>query len=297
MLAAPPARSLPAYGPSPNPVLQTIIFDPRFHPPLSQEYSLGTQTLLPGNMTLDFGYSGARGTHQIRERAINQAQLASPTNPIRGETTNTVANVPLRVPLEGWDPSLMQQIESSGAYWYNALLVGLNKRFRHGLQFQVSYTFTRDLSTDAFTTSGANGGQSVGNQDDPKQRYGPEYFIRPQRFITNFTYQLPGPKNSHSFKGQALGGWMVAGVVTFQSGHPLTLTYNHFAGKPSVFGSGVADRPSLSGTCTNGHYLNSGSAQSNIGGTKTYLNTSCFTDPAGFSADDPDDVGFGKSRV
>src|SRR5260370_23323102 len=90
---------------------------------------------------------------------------------------------------------------------------------------------------------------------------------------------------------------MIAGVVTFQSGHPLTLTYNHFAGKPSVFGSGVADRPSLSGTCASGHYLNSGSAQSNIGGTKTYINTSCFTDPDVFSADDPNDVGFGKAGV
>ena len=296
-LTVPSFPSFPAYGPSPNPVLQTTIFDPRFRPPVSQEYSLGTQTLLPGNMTLDIGYSGARGTHQIRIRGINQAQIASPTDPIRGETTNTVANVGLRVPLEGWDPSLMQQIESSGSYWYNALLVGLNKRFSHGLQFQVSYTFTRDLSTDAFTTTGANGGESLGNQDDARQRYGPEYFVRPHRFITNFTYQFPGPKDLHSFKGQALGGWNLSGVVTVQSGHPLTLTYNHFAGKPSVFGSSVFDRPSLSGTCSPGQYVNPGSAPANIGGTKTYINKTCFTDPAIFSADDPIGVGFGNSGV
>jgi len=90
---------------------------------------------------------------------------------------------------------------------------------------------------------------------------------------------------------------MVAGVVTFQSGHPLTLSYNHFAGKPSVFGSSVFDRPSLSGSCARGRYLNSGSAQSNIGGTKTYINTSCFTDPAVFSSDDPNGVGFGNAGV
>ncbi len=296
-LAVPSLPSFPAYGPSPNPVLQTTIFDPRFRPPLSQEYSLGTQTLLPGNMTLDIGYSGARGTRQIRIRGINQAQIASPTDPIRGETTNTVANVGLRVPLEGWDPSLMQQIESSGSYWYNALLVGLNKRLSHGLQFQVSYTFTRDLSTDAFTTSGANGGEAYGNQDDPHQRYGPEYFVRPHRFITNFTYQLPGPKDLHSLKGEALGGWSLSGIVTVQSGHPLTLTYNHFAGQPSVYGSSVFDRPSLSGTCSRGQYVNPGSTAANIGGTKTYINTTCFANPAVFSADDPNGVGFGNAGV
>jgi hypothetical protein len=264
---------------------------------MSQEYSLGVQTLLPGNLTLEVGYSGARGTHQIRERSVNQAQLASPANPIRGETTNTLANVPLRVPFEGWDPALMQQIESSGAYWYNALLVGLNKRLSHGLQFQVSYTFTRDLSDDAFTTNGANGATSVGDQNVPRDRYGPDLFVRPHRFITNFTYQIPGPKDVRSFRGEVFGGWMLAGVVTVQSGHPLTLTYNHLAGMPSVFGSAADDRPSLSGTCSKGQFVNSGSVGSNIGGTHTYINTTCFAAPAVFSADDPNGVGFGNAGV
>lgn len=296
-LNVPTLPYFPAYGPAPNPVLQTTIFDPRFQPPMIQQYSLGLQTQLPGGFILETGYSGERGEHLIRERSVNQAELASPANPIRGQTTNTLANIPLRVPFEGFDPSLMQQIESSGASWYNALLVSLNKRFSHGLQFQVSYTFSRDLSTDAATTTGPNGGTSIGNQDDPAQRYGPDNFIRPQRFITNFTYQLPGPKDTHSFKGQALGGWMVAGVVTVQSGDLLTPTYNHLAGKPSIFGSSVNDRPSLSGLCGIGNYVNPGSIQSNIGGTKTYINTSCFTDPAVFSADDPIGVGFGDAGV
>jgi Carboxypeptidase regulatory-like domain/TonB dependent receptor len=296
-LAVPSLPSFPAYGPSPNPVLQTTIFDPRFQPPMSQEYSLGLQTLLPGNFAFEVGYSGARGTHQIRERSVNQAQLASPTNPIRGEVTNTLANVALRVPLEGWDPALMQQIESSGSYWYNALLVGLNKRLSRGLQFQLSYTFTRDLSSDAFTTSGPNGAQTIGDQNDPKQRYGPDEFVRPHRFIANFTYQFPGPKDLRSFQGELLGGWMLAGVVTLQSGHPLTLTYNHLAGLPSIFGSAAADRPSLSGSCARGQFVKPGSIESNIGGTNTYINTTCFTDPAVFSADDPVGVGFGDAGV
>ena len=295
-LDVPKLPSFPAYGPD-QPVLQTTIFDPRFQPPMSQEFSLGLQTLLPGDLTLEVGYSGARGTHQIRERSVNQAQIASADNPIRGETTNTLANLPLRVPFEGWDPALMQQIESSGAYWYHALLVGVNKRPSKGLQFQLSYTFTRDLSSDAFTTSGANGGQTIGDQNDPGQRYGPDFFIRPHRFIANFTYQLPGPKDLRSLRGELLGGWMVAGVVTVQSGHPLTPTYNHFAGLPSIFGSATSDRPSLSGTCSKRQFVNRGSIESNIGGTHTYINTSCFTDPAVFSADDPIGVGFGNAGV
>jgi hypothetical protein len=301
-LSVPTLPSFPAYGGT-NPILQNTIFDPRFQPPMVQEYSLGLQTQLPGGFLLETGYSGARGEHLIRERSVNQAQLASPSNPIRGETTNTVANVPLRVPYEGFDSDLMLQIESAGASWYNALLVSLTKHFSHGLQFQASYTFSRDLATDGSTTTGANGGLSIGDQNNPAQRYGPDSFIRPHRFITNFTYQLPGPKDVHSLKGQVLGGWMLAGVVTVQSGHLLTPTYYHFGANkagmihPSVFGTNVNDRPSLSGTCGLGSYVNSGSIESNIGGTNTYIKTSCFTDPAVFSADDPNGYGFGNAGV
>jgi hypothetical protein len=297
-LAVPSLPGFPAYSSNPNaPPLQTTIFDPRFQPPMTQEYSLGLQTQLPAGFVLEAGYSGARGVHLIREGSVNQAALASAANPIRGQTTNTLANVPLRVPYQGWDPALMQQIESSGSSWYNALLVGLNKRFGHGLTAQISYTFSRDLSTNASSTSGPNGGSSYGDQNNPKQRYGPDDFIREHRFIANFAYQLPGPKNAQSLWGETLGGWMVAGVATVQSGHPLTLTYNHSGGKPSIFGTAFLDRPSLSGKCTPGQYVNPGSVESNIGGSKTYINTSCFTDPAVFSADDPVGVGFGNAGV
>ena len=90
---------------------------------------------------------------------------------------------------------------------------------------------------------------------------------------------------------------MVAGVATIQSGRPLTLTYNHSGGKPSIFGTAFADRPSVSGTCTPSQYVNPGSVESNLGGNKTYINTSCFAAPAVFSADDPVGVGFGNAGV
>jgi hypothetical protein len=39
------------------------------------------------------------------------------------------------------------------------------------------------------------------------------------------------------------------------------------------------------------------SIESNIGGTKTYINASCFAAPAVFSSDDPVGVGFGDAGV
>jgi hypothetical protein len=64
-----------------------------------------------------------------------------------------------------------------------------------------------------------------------------------------------------------------------------------------VFGITVFDRPSLSGTCGVGNYLNPGSVESNIGASKTYINTSCFSAPAVFGSDDPVGTGFGNAGV
>jgi len=281
--------SFPAY--SPATALTTTTFDPNFRPPIMQEYSLGIQTQLPVGIVLDVSYSGARGLHLIRQRSINQAEVASPANPIRGETTNTLANVMLRVPFQGWDPARLFQIESAGASWYNALLMSLNKRFSHGVQAQVSYTFSKDLTTDPLTSVGANGGFANGDQNNPRQRYGPDYFVRQQRFVANWTYQLPSPKHASSLRGRIFGGWGLAGVATIQSGHKLLAIFN--PNGQNIFGQ-TADRASLSGTCEPGHYLTPGSVTSNL---SAYINARCFAMPARFSADDPNGLGFGNSGV
>lgn len=281
----------PAFIPySPSTSNTITVFDPHFRPPVTQQYSLGLQSELARGLVLEVGYSGARGQHLIRQRSINQADLASASDPIRGETANTVTNIPLRVPFQGWDSANMQQIESAGASWYNALLVSLSKQFGRGLQFQASYTFAKDLATDATTSTGPNGGVAIGDQNDPSQRYGPDEFIREHRFIVNFTYDFPAPFKSNSLARQALGGWSIAGVTTVQSGRHLSVA---FTNGTNVFGINN-DRASVSGTCQPGHYVASGGVSSHI---SDYIDASCFTTPAVFSADDPTALGFGNAGV
>ena len=283
--------SFPAFVPYSPATQNTItVFDPHFRPPATQEYSLGLQTEIANGLILETSFSGARGLHLIRERSINQAGLASPSNPIRGETTNTGSNIPLRVPFEGWNSANMLQIESSGASWYNALLVSLSKRFSNGLQFQASYTFAKDLTTDATSSTGPNGGVAVGDQNNAAQRYGPDLFIRKHRFIVNYSYEFRTPFKEHAFARTALGGWSIAGVTTAQSGRHLTVT---FTNGTSVFGT-TNDRASLSGACQPGRYTTGGSVSSHLG---NYINPLCFAAPAVFSADDPTALGFGNSGV
>jgi hypothetical protein len=273
--------TFPTFVPySPSTANSITFFEPNYRPPMIQEYSFGTQTQITPSLVLEIGYSGARGLHLIDELSVNQASLASPSNPINGATTNTFANIQQRVPFQGFSSSLMEQIGSGAASWYNALLVSLNKRFSHGLQAQVSYTWAKDSSDAYASTTGPNGGTILGNQNDIGSGYGPDNFVRPQRLIINYSYQLPKLPSNNAFVQGALGGWSVQGVTTFQTGHYLTVGYTNAFNAYGI----PADRAQLKGTCTPGQYVTAGSTTSKL---TDYVNTSCFTTPPVIGGEEP----------
>src|SRR5437867_8121023 len=140
----------PAYSPTTQTTTRLVATD--WRPGMVQQYSLNTQTEFAKNFLLEIGYVGSRGTHLNRGRGANQALLASPSNPIRGITTNTVANVRQRVPFLGFQPTTIEPVASDGASWYNSLQTSLTKRLSKGLQTLTSYTWSRtlDLNGDQF---------------------------------------------------------------------------------------------------------------------------------------------------
>ena len=105
---------------------------------------------------------------------MNQALSASENNPIRGETSNTLANIPPRVPIPEIPPDSLQEIESEGNSWYNGLEVSLTKRLSHGLQFLASYSFSKVLDTDGADINSTSSGNALtlGDQNSPRQRWG-----------------------------------------------------------------------------------------------------------------------------
>jgi hypothetical protein len=274
--AATAVPSFPAYSPTTSESL--TIIDPNYRSPTSHHYSMGLQTKLFKDMVLSTTYDGNRGLHLLEVRSINQANLASPTDPIRGVTTNTVANIPLRVPYQGFTASNMSDIESNGESWYNALDVSLEKRMSHGLQFLASYTYARALSTDVGSVNGANGGTITGNQNSPSQLYGPDSFIRDQRFVLSAFYALPFFEHNKSFVGTVLGGWRLAGVLTIQSGDRLTLQTQT---STNVFGD-TLDRVQMAAGCTYPQLETSGGTEARL---TNYFNKSCITTAPVIGAD------------
>jgi hypothetical protein len=209
---------------------------------------------------------------------LNQALDASPNDPIRGVTTNTIANIPLRVPLPGVPANSLFVVESEGSSWYNGLEISLTKRLDRGLQFLASYTFSKALDTDGADINSTSAGvaATAGDQNSPQQRWGRASFDRTHRFVFSTTWTLPSP-NGEVLRA-ALGGWAVAGVVTLQSGSALTIADTN---SKNVFGISK-DRAQLTGHCTKAQLVKGGSIESKL---NDYVNASCFSNPPVIGAD------------
>src|SRR5207302_4093880 len=123
---------------------------------------LNVQSEIMRGWLLQVGYVGSRGERIEQTRSINEAFLASPASPVNGVTTNTIANARLRVPYLGFAPTGLSQREDYGFSFYNGFQTSLVKRLSHGLQAQVSYTFSKAL-TDVSGQGGFNLGGGYTN--------------------------------------------------------------------------------------------------------------------------------------
>jgi hypothetical protein len=275
--ASPPLPFFPSYSPTTS--LTPTIFPANFRPPIIQQYSMDVQTALSRDTVLDIGYHGSRGSKLVQVRVFDQAVDATVT-PINGQTNNTLANLTLRQPIQGFNSSAASTVESAGASWYNALGVSVNHRFSHGLQFLASYTWASALESSPGYVSGTlDGGALQGNQSN-RSNYGFDSFIRPQRFVVSYVYDLPGPSNHFSALGRVLSGWSVAGVTTFQNGQKLTILQSNELNAFGIIGADQ-DRAQVAG-CSTSQLVTKGSVNSRLDG---YFNSSCFTAPPIIGAD------------
>lgn len=277
--AIPPSAPFPSFQPyyppaAGQPLLTPTSFSQHFRAPILQRYSLNLQVAIANNWMLEVGYQGSRGIKLLQGRLFDEALSASPSNPVRGQTTNDFINIAERVPIQGFDPAFSTFIESAGASWYNALGASLSKRFSHGLQFLASYTLASALETNpGYTTGSFSGGGLIGDQT-ARANYGFDDFVRPQRLVLSYSWDIPGPKSS-SWKGRAFGGWSVNGVTTFQNGQRLTPVDNNLLNAFGIGNTGF-DRAQLAPGCSNRNLVTSGTVTSRI---NNYFNASCFGPP------------------
>ncbi|MGA7090834.1 MAG: TonB-dependent receptor [Candidatus Acidiferrales bacterium] len=282
----PPSSAFPIFIPrTPGGAISIAALSTDVTSPYTQQYDLNVQYEFARDFLWQVGYVGSKTTHLTGCRQFNQALIATPENPVNGQTDTTNENLTARLPFAGI---------AGGAYIcqttfdanYNGLQTTIIKRTSHGLDFQGSYTFSKNMDF----TSGTGGLASLdldflGNdQNNPRESHGLNDFDRTHRFVLSFVYQPPALERGPAFARQALSGWRFSGVSVLQSGLPIT-AIDSTAG--SVYGNLVGFSRA---ECTGANPASQGSVTSRING---YFNLAAFA-PAPTIGDG---TGFGNCGV
>ena len=258
----------------------------------TQEYNLNVQVELGRGFVYQIGYVGTRSTQRSGQLEFDQALLASPGNPINGETTNSIANTTARLPYQGLGQSSLLT-DSIFVGNYNALQTSIRKRMNHGFQMEASYTWSKNLDevngeigTDVFELQ-----LPTNNQLDVRHSsYGPSGTDRDQRFVANFTWQPARFSFGPSLVRHVLNNWEFSGIGLIQAGTPLSV-FDTNAG--SVYGLIPGEvRAQRTGT----NPLTHGSLYNRV--INGYLDPSAFTRaPEALNGTSLADQDFGNSGV
>ena len=272
------------------------VYSPLATSGMVQQFSFDVQREIGFGTVVTLGYSGSRSSDITWTAAsLNRNQLnpsnyslgaaalrASVPNPYYqkgGVNSLAGANVERQSLLRPYPQfSAVNYLNDSYiSAQYDALTIKAQKRFSHGLNYLVAYTWAKNMDNAG---GGAGNNQNAGNAGpqnvyDLEAERGLSYVNSPQRLSNSVTYELPFGKG-RAFLGSAnyvtnmlIGGWSMNAVGTFAAGFPTQFYMNNNLNSP--FGN-ARQRPNATGIDP----ASSGDFGSRING---WFNPAAFTTP------------------
>ncbi|MFN2491744.1 MAG: carboxypeptidase regulatory-like domain-containing protein [Pyrinomonadaceae bacterium] len=251
--------------------------------------------------SLEIRYLATRGVHLLTQNRINRqikvgnglsglpTFFAAPTQAQvdalaldLGQINARSSFVP-RYANAGFTGSNLVGFLSNGNSTYHGASAALNKRLSNGLQMTAAYTWSHlidDTTAEVFST--VLSPRRVQDFQNLRAERADSALDRRHRFVFSSLYDLPFFKSQTGFAGAILGGWNIAGTLTFESGQKATVRSGNDS---NLNGDSAGDRAirnpngvrntaspvtALLRTCT-AFNLNGSCAQSNASRTVGYL--------------------------
>ena len=216
------------------------VWDPNVQPAIADQWNFTIQHQFAGATTLQLGYVGQKGTHLMVPYDFGQRVLNSD-----GTTSNSpffAKNLALynalgnpanaKDPATGIDEGAqVSGTKSNGNMEYNSLQAVLQKEMTHGLQGQVSYTYSKCMSDSTGYYGAWNNALSASaywqNIYDQRAEWAPCYYDATHVLSAYTIYQLPVGRgktfagNSPKAVDEVIGGWEVSPIVQFRTGWPM----------------------------------------------------------------------------
>jgi hypothetical protein len=229
LLTAPPLTDVVSYG------VQFEMKDPT-----KIGYSLSIQQEIAPQTAITVAYVGSHSYHQLNG---NNGNNALPQILPDGRKF-FAPNLPRRNPNIG---QLQFWVTPEGSALYNSLQVGLNRRFRGGLQLQGSYTYSKfnDNADGVFGRYIDVGGTVPQDPDDWRADWGLSSADIRNYFSLNYTYDLPFVRNLAGVRGKFLSGWQINGILTLANGTPNNILTGFNRSRNLATGGNIDDRPNL----------------------------------------------------
>jgi hypothetical protein len=197
--------------------------------PAAYSFSLGVSQELGWGSVLDVSYVGVLNRHMEMVEDINEIPFGAKcaNNAAAPCAIQTVIQTPIRTintlnPITGtrFPDNLLRPYEGFGEinihrHWatgnYNAMQAQLTRRYSKGLQFSLSYTFSKALGY------GNDDGAEYTSTLPVEQLYSPVGHNQTHNLVFNFTYDFPKVGGPAPVKF-VLGNWQMSGEYVWASG-------------------------------------------------------------------------------
>jgi Carboxypeptidase regulatory-like domain/TonB dependent receptor-like, beta-barrel len=175
------------------------------------QYGASVSHELPGAVNLTVGYTGSKGRDMFLRGVANTFDNVTRQRPVPsvGQVDYKTSGCLDGVVING------NPIRGCGEASYNALQIGVSRRFRSGFSGGLNYQYSHNEGT----TQGSNEATTAGNTFDYNTEFGRNPTDIPHTFNGSVIYMLP-------FEGPWAGGWRVGGIVNSRSGVPINVTIN-----------------------------------------------------------------------
>ena len=213
-------------------------------------FSLGLQREIGFRTVLDAAYVGSLGRHLLDVYNINIIPMFSHFDPKNLDTTTASSPLPdnfLR-PYQGLGNINVRGFGATSNY--HSLQLAANRRMTRGIQYGVSYTFSKTLGVTA-------GDFDTVSSYFPtrKWNYGPLSYDMSHVLTINYTWVLPKPGKRLRGRDETLGrlvgifldNWQISGINTFATGTPFTPGFSTTDGA-DITGSGEGARIVVTGS-------------------------------------------------
>lgn len=185
------------------------VLNPGSHVEYTQDYNFAVEQDLSHNFAMSLVYVGDHGEHIMGSRQFNPA-VYQPGYTVGQENTHRIY------------PGL-GAVELADSYEYaitNSAQFNITRRSSRGLTLMSNIVWMKTIDNNSTAAEG-NAGPS--NPFDLRSGRAVADFDQAVRFVSSVNYVLPKFNLNHAVSGIA-NGWQVNGILSFESGLPITVT-------------------------------------------------------------------------